>query len=100
MSSAPAESVVWSDDRKILAAKIREALPDDIRIQAADGDVWANRAFLSVTSDYFSAMLDEQKFREGQEGTGDLRQYSKDVVTRVINYFYTGQISCQVNFNH
>ena len=73
-----------------------KALPGDIRIQAADGDVWANKAFLSVSSDYFNAMLDEKKFKEGQEGVGDLKMYSKEVVSRVINYFYTGEISCQV----
>ena len=75
-----------------------KALPGDIRIQATDGDVWANKAFLSVSSDYFSAMLDENKFKEGQEGVGDLKLYSKEVVSRVVNYFYTGEIFCQVKY--
>ena len=43
-------------------------------------------------------MLDEEKFKEGQEGVGDLKLYSKEVVSRVVNYFYTGEISCQVKY--
>ena len=51
---------------------------------------------MSVRSDFFNAMLDEKKFKEGKEGVGDLKMYSKEIVTRVVNYFYTGEISCQV----
>ena len=43
-------------------------------------------------------MLDEKKFKEGQEGVGDLKMYSREVVSRVVNYFYTGEISCQVKY--
>ena len=86
------------DDREAVAANIRKANPDDVRLQAADGEVWANRSFLSASSEYLSAMLDETKFREGQAGVGDFKLYSKEVVGLVINYLYTGRISCKVKY--
>ena len=84
------------DDREAVAANIRKANPDDVRLQAADGEVWANRSFLSACSEYLAAMLDVTKFKEGQAGVGDFKLYSKEVVGLVINYFYTGQISDEV----
>ena len=86
------------DDREAVAANIRKALPDDVRLQAADGEVRANRSFLSASSEYLAAMLDETKFKEGQAGVGDFKLYSKEVVGLVINYFYTGRISCKVKY--
>ena len=84
------------DDSEAVLANYRKVLPDDVRLQAADGEVWANRAFLSASSEYFAAMLDETKFKEGQAGVGDFKLYSKEVVGLVINYFYTGKLSCKV----
>jgi len=83
------------DDSEAVAVNMRKVLPDDVRIQAADGEVWANRSFLCASSEYFSAMLDETKFKEGQEGIGDFKLHSKELVGLVINYFYTGQLSCE-----
>ena len=84
------------DEREPIIRNLRKALPDDVKLLTADGEVWANKALLCTSSDYFSAMLDEEKFKEGREGVGDLRQYSKEVVTKVVHYFYSGEISCQV----
>ena len=50
-----------------------KALPDDIRINTADGDVWANKAFLSVSSDYFNARLDEKKFKKKMRQMKNIR---------------------------
>ena len=84
------------DERELAVSNVRKVLPDDVRLLTADGEVWANKALLSASSDYFSAMLDQEKFKEGREGVGDLKQYSMEVVTKVVNYFYSGEISCQV----
>jgi len=83
------------DDKETALANIKKALPDDVKIKAADGEVWANRVLLSSSSEYFSAMLDEDKFQEGREGVGDLQEYRREVVTKVINYFYTGEVTCE-----
>jgi len=91
--SSPEDFVV--DDREAVFAAYKKVLPDDVRLQAADGDVWANKAFLSARSEYLAAMLDETKFKEGQAGVGDLKLYSKEVVGLVVNYFYTGRLSCK-----
>ena len=67
-------------------------------MKVSDGEVWANKALLSASSEYFSAMLDGKKFKEGQEGVGDLERYSKKVVIKLVHYFYSGEMSCQVNW--
>ena len=79
-----------------MVSNLKKVLHDDVKLMTADGEVWANKALLSASSDYFSAMLDEEKFKEGREGVGDLNQYSKVVVNKVVNYFYSGEISCKV----
>ena len=83
-------------DRESLADNIRIALPDDVTIQAVDGEIRANRSFLSASSLYLANMLDPTKFKEGQSGVADFKLYSKEVVGLVINYFYIGRISCKV----
>ena len=87
------------EEREVLVSNLKKVLHDDVKLMTADGEVWANKALLSASSDYFSAMLDEEKFKEGREGVGDLTQYSKEVVNKVINYFYGGEISCQVEMS-
>ena len=84
------------DDSEAALADLRKVLPDDVKLLTADGEVWANRAMLSARSDYFSAMLDVSKFQEGTESAGDLSQYSREVVNKVVNYCYCGVILCQV----
>ena len=93
-SRAPSDRAV--DDREEALKNVMQVLPGDVKIKASDGEIWANKALLSTSSEYFSAMLDEEKFKEGQEGVGDLELYSMEVVSMVINYFYSGEIKCQV----
>ena len=91
------------DDRDQVLSNMKKLFPDDVKIKVADGEVWANKALLSTSSDYFSAMLDAAKFKEGQEGTGGLKKYNKEVVSVVINYFHSGMMSCKVklvDFSH
>jgi len=83
------------DDWEAALADLRKVLPDDVKLLTADGEVWANRAMLSARSDYISAMFDVSKFQEGTESAGDLSQYSREVVNKVVNYCYCGVISCQ-----
>ena len=82
-----------------VVVNLRHALPADVKIKVSDGEVWANKALLSASADYFSAMLDGEKFQEGQEGVGSLEKYNKEVVIKLIHYFYCGEMSCQVNLS-
>ena len=85
------------DEKEPVLSNLKEALPPDVKMKVSDGEVWANKALLCASSEYFSAMLDGEKFKEGKEGVGDLERYSKEVVTKLIHYFYSGEMSCQVN---
>ena len=100
LSSPDEQALPVIDDREDALNHVKQVLPDDVKIKVSDGEVWANKALLTTSSDYFSAMLDEEKFLEGQEGVGSLKEYSKEIVSKVINYFYSGEISCQVKFTH
>ena len=86
------------DEREPIVSNLKRALPPDVKIKVSGGVVWANKALLSSSSEYFSAMLDGEKFQEGQEGVGNLEKYSEEVVSKLIHYFYSGELSCQVNF--
>ena len=85
------------DETESIVGNLIQALPADVKIKVSDGEVWANKALLSASSDYFSAMLDGEKFQEGQEGVGSLEMYSKEIVLKLLHYFYSGEMSCQVN---
>ena len=97
LSQSPQDGDVI-DDREDALNHVKQVLPDDVKIQVSDGEVWANKALLMASSEYFSAMLDEEKFKEGTEGVGSLYIYNKEVVSIVINYFYSGEMSCKVKF--
>ena len=94
------EDLLVIEDREDALDHVKQVLPDDVKIQVSDGEIWTNKALLMVSSEYFSAMLDEEKFREGKEGVGSLKKYSKEVVSKVINYFYSGKISCKVKLGN
>ena len=98
MSLPPPPPAKVLDEREPVVSNLKEALPPDVKMKVSDGEVWANKALLCASSEYFSAMLDAEKFKEGQEGVGDLERYSKEVVNKLIHYFYSGQMSCKVKF--
>ena len=67
----------------------------DIKIQSADGDVPANKAILSIRSDYFSRMFSPaNNFLENSSGRCKL-PYPKVVVKKVVTYLYCGEMSCE-----
>ena len=84
------------DEREPLVSNLKQLHPDDVKIKVSDGEVWANKALLSVSSAYFCAMLDGEKFKEGREDVGSLEKYNKEVVSKLIHYFYSGEMSCKV----
>ena len=96
MSLSPSPTKVL-DERDLVVSNLKQALPPDVKMKVSDGEVWASKALLSASSEYFSAMLDGEKFKEGREGVGDLERYNKEVVIKLIHYFYSGEMSCQVN---
>ena len=100
MSLSPSDDdpTMVLDEREPVVSNLKEAFPVDVKIKVSDGEVWANKALLCANSEYFSAMLDGEKFKEGKEGIGDLEKYTKVVVNKLIHYFYSGQMSCKVKF--
>ena len=78
---------------------VKSLFPDDVKIRTSDGEVWANKSFLCASNDYFSAMLDQNKFLEGKAGVGNMSEYSSRVVNIVINFFYTGEICCKASYH-
>ena len=69
LSQSPQDDEVLPviDDRKVALSNMKQVLPDDVKIQVSDGKVWANKALLMTSSEYFSAMLDKEKFKEWKE---------------------------------
>ena len=96
MSLSPSPMVL--DDKEPIISNLKEAFPVDVKFKVSDGEVWANKALLCANSEYFSAMLDGEKFKEGKEGVGNLEKYSKEVVSKLIHYFYSGEMSCKVKY--
>ena len=96
MSLSPSPMVL--DDKEPIISNLKEAFPVDVKFKVSDLEVWANKALLCANSEYFSAMLDGEKFKEGKEGVGNLEKYSKEVVSKLIHYFYSGEMSCKVKF--
>ena len=96
MSLSPSPMVL--DDKEPIISNLKEAFPVDVKFKVSDLEVWANKALLCANSEYFSAMLDGEKFKEGKEGVGNLEKYSKEVVSKLIHYFYSGEMSCKVKY--
>ena len=62
----------------------------DIKIEASDGELQANKAFLSIRSEYFSRMFNNN-FVESSTGLCKL-PYPKAVVEKQLDYLYTGEM--------
>ena len=68
----------------------------DVKIVASDGDIPANKAILSIRSQYFRSMFsDNNNFVESQTGVVKMSSYSKSVLEKVVCYLYTGKIDCE-----
>merc|ERR1719500_2625394 len=64
----------------------------DIKIEALDGEIGANKTILSITCDYFCRMFSQKNnFRESSTGRVKL-PYPKAVVEKMIIYLYSGEM--------
>ena len=64
----------------------------DIKIKSSDGEIQANKAILSIRSEYFNRMFSPtSNFVESSSGLCTL-PYPKRVVKKVIIYLYTGKL--------
>ena len=67
----------------------------DIKIESSDGEIPANKAILSIRSDYFSRMFSSNNnFVESSSGLCKL-PYPTAVVKKVVIYLYSGELDCQ-----
>lgn len=64
----------------------------DIKIEALDGEIGANKTILSITCEYFCRMFSQKNnFRESSTGRVKL-PYPKAVVEKMIIYLYSGEM--------
>ena len=64
----------------------------DIKIEALDGEIGANKAILSITCEYFCRMFSQKNnFLESSTGRVKL-PYPKAVVEKMIIYLYSGEL--------
>ena len=67
---------------------------NDVKIEATDGEVPANKAILSMRSQYFRSMFSvNNNFVESSTGKAKL-PYPKSVVEKAVIYLYSGEMSC------
>ena len=83
-----------SQVNKDLLDSLKKEEFSDIKIEALDGEVKANKTILSIRSEYFSRMLSpNNNFRESSTGRVKL-PYPKVVVEKVVTYLYSGEMDC------
>ena len=83
-----------SQVNKDLLDSLKKEEFSDIKIEALDGEVKANKTILSIRSEYFSRMLSpNNNFRESSNGRVKL-PYPKVVVEKVVTYLYSGEMDC------
>ena len=67
---------------------------NDVKIEATDGEVAANRTILSLRSQYFRSMFSaNNNFKESSTGHGKL-PYPKVVIEKIVVYIYSGRMDC------
>ena len=82
------------DVSRDLAAHLQDPEFNDVKIEAADGEVSANKTILSVRSQYFRSMFSAQNnFVESSTGRVKL-PYPMAVMEKVVLYLYSGEMDC------
>ena len=79
---------------KDLSAHLQDPEFSDVKIEASDGEVPANKTILSMRSQYFRSMFSaNNNFVESSTGRVKL-PYPKAVIEKVVTYLYSGKLSC------
>ena len=77
-----------------LLAHLEDPDFSDVKIEASDGEVSANRTILSLRSQYFRSMFSaNNNFVESSTGRVKL-PYPKAVIAKVVIYLYSGEMDC------
>ena len=72
----------------------------DMKIVLRDGEVFANSAVMADVSDYFSTMLNSDKFVEAQTKEVSMEEYGrKEAMERVVDYIYSGDMDVEEMVN-
>ena len=66
---------------------------NDVKIKLRDGVIVANKDILMARSDYFAAMLSNNKFVEGETGSVDISYCSKLVMEKIVKFLFSGEVS-------
>ena len=67
---------------------------NDVKIIFSDGIVCANSVIMSSASDYFSTMLNSDKFVEAQTKEVSMEEYgTKEAMERMVDYIYSGDMN-------
>ena len=66
---------------------------NDVKIKLRDGEIVANKDILMARSDYFAAMLSNNKFVEGETGSVDMSHCSKLAMEKIIKFLFSGEVS-------
>ena len=73
---------------------------NDVKIIFSDGIVFANSVIMSSASDYFSTMLNSDKFVEGETKEVPMEEYGrKEAMERVVDYIYSGDMDVEEMVN-
>ena len=91
----PPTSVKHHDDVLDNLKRLREDEKfNDFKISLQDGDVFVNVAFMSKACDYFSSMVGDDKFLEGQTRELPMKEYgTKEAMELFAKYVYFGEMN-------
>ena len=66
----------------------------DVRIILEDGEILANKDVLCSRCEYFATMFSNNKvkFIEGETNSVDMSHCSKDIMDKIINYLFSGEM--------
>ena len=91
----PPTSVKHHDDVLDNLKRLREDEKfNDFKISLQDGDVFVNAAFMSKACDFFSSMVGDDKFLEGQTRELPMKEYgTKEAMELFAQYVYFGEMN-------
>ena len=91
----PPTSVKHHDDVLNNLKRLREDEKfNDFKISLQDGDVFVNVAFMSNACNYFSSMVDDDKFLEGQTRELPMKEYGTQKAMELFaQYVYYGEMN-------
>ena len=77
-----------------LMKMISKGSSNDVKIVLKDGEIYANKDILSARCAYFATCFSnsEVKFNEGETNSVTFDHCNKNVMEKIINYLFTGDM--------